>query len=103
VDELMRVSDIVVTKAGGISLTEALVLQTAIIAVNPIPGQEKLNSDLFADLNIAKTAKNKEEAFEFINWLIDHPEGLKSMKDNSKQLAKADAAKEVVRFAKRIA
>jgi processive 1,2-diacylglycerol beta-glucosyltransferase len=42
-DELMAVSDVMVTKPGGLSTSEALVSQLPMIFFNPIPGQEMNN------------------------------------------------------------
>lgn len=46
IDELMSAADIYVGKAGGISVTEALVKSLPVILVKPIPGQEERNARL---------------------------------------------------------
>ena len=43
VAQLMRASDVVVTKGGGLSLTEVLYMGTRTIAISSMPGQEREN------------------------------------------------------------
>ena len=51
IDELMRMSDVIITKAGGITITECLHLGKPIIVVNPIPGQEEHNTEMILKNN----------------------------------------------------
>ena len=44
-DELLAAADLVVTKPGGLTSSEALARGVAMVVVNPIPGQESRNSD----------------------------------------------------------
>jgi processive 1,2-diacylglycerol beta-glucosyltransferase len=43
--ELMAVADLIVTKPGGLTTSEALAMGKPIFILNPIPGQEAANSD----------------------------------------------------------
>ena len=42
----MSISDLVVTKPGGLTTTESLASGLPIVAINPIPGQEEKNAEL---------------------------------------------------------
>lgn len=44
ISDWMRIADIIVSKAGGLTISEALYLQKPLIIMNPIPGQEDYNS-----------------------------------------------------------
>ena len=44
VPELMSISDIVVTKPGGLTSTESLASGLPMVLINPIPGQEEENA-----------------------------------------------------------
>src|SRR5690606_28699168 len=48
-DELMAVADLVVSKPGGLTTSEALARGAAMVIVNPIPGQESRNSDFLLE------------------------------------------------------
>ena len=49
VHELMAVSDLVVSKPGGLTTSEALAVGKPLLIVNPIPGQEAANSDFLLE------------------------------------------------------
>lgn len=102
VDELMQVSDIILTKTGGITSTESLAKQLPLLVINPIPGQEKLNARLMSSLGIVKIVKSKKDAFKFLKGIIEKPEVLDEMKTNISKIIKADTAGKVVKLAKGI-
>ncbi len=58
--ELMAVSDVMVTKPGGLSISEALVSQLPLIFFNPIPGQETNNIKVLATYGIGVHAPTIE-------------------------------------------
>ena len=41
IDELFRITDCMITKPGGITLTEATAIGVPVILYKPVPGQEK--------------------------------------------------------------
>ncbi len=45
IDEYMRFSDVIITKPGGMTTTECVVLDKPIVAIQPIPGQEEYNAE----------------------------------------------------------
>ena len=49
VPELMSVSDLVITKPGGLTTTESLASGLPIIVINPIPGQEEENAEFLEE------------------------------------------------------
>ncbi len=59
--EYMKLSDIVITKAGGLTTSECLTLKKPIIMINPIPGQEEYNAKFIEKNNFGKQVKNIDE------------------------------------------
>ncbi|HWN94445.1 MAG TPA: glycosyltransferase [Methylomirabilota bacterium] len=51
--ELMAVSDLILTKPGGLTTSEALAMGKPLLMVNPIPGQEAANSDFLLEQGAA--------------------------------------------------
>jgi len=51
--ELMTVSDLILTKPGGLTTSEALALGKPLLILNPIPGQEAANSDFLLEKGAA--------------------------------------------------
>jgi processive 1,2-diacylglycerol beta-glucosyltransferase len=45
VDDLVAASDLVITKAGGLMVSEVLARGTPLLVIDPIPGQEEWNAD----------------------------------------------------------
>ena len=45
VPEIMSISDLVVTKPGGLTVSESLASGLPILVINPIPGQEEENAE----------------------------------------------------------
>jgi processive 1,2-diacylglycerol beta-glucosyltransferase len=58
IDEYMRLSDLVVTKPGGLTITECLYLKKPILMTNPIPGQEQENAKYIEKYNFGKLLNN---------------------------------------------
>ncbi|MEW6097140.1 MAG: glycosyltransferase [bacterium] len=61
VEELMEVSDVVITKPGGVSVSEALTKKLPIILTKAVPGQEKWNVDMLLNEGVAIQPKNMVE------------------------------------------
>ncbi len=53
VDVLMDAADIIVTKPGGLTVSEALAKRLPMILINPIPGQEERNTEFLLNNGIA--------------------------------------------------
>ena len=58
VHELMSISDLVVTKPGGLSTSECIYLKKPMVLINPIPGQEELNAETIENLGLGKLSLN---------------------------------------------
>jgi processive 1,2-diacylglycerol beta-glucosyltransferase len=59
--ELMAVSDLLITKPGGLTTSEALALGKPLFILNPIPGQEAANSDFLLEHGAAAKANRVED------------------------------------------
>ena len=59
--EIMAVSDLVLTKPGGLTTSEALAMGKPLFVLNPIPGQEAANSDFLLEHGAAAKANRIED------------------------------------------
>lgn len=59
--ELMTVADLVITKPGGLTSSEALALGKPLFILNPIPGQEAANSDFLLERGAAAKVNRVED------------------------------------------
>jgi processive 1,2-diacylglycerol beta-glucosyltransferase len=59
--ELMAVADLILTKPGGLTTSEALALGKPLFILNPIPGQEAANSDFLLERGAAAKVNRVED------------------------------------------
>lgn len=95
VPELMSISDAVITKAGGLTITESLVSSLPICIINPIPGQEEENAAFLVNNNVAYWIKKDESIARTLKNLSKDTERLKLMKESTKLLAKPNSTKTI--------
>ena len=96
--ELMSVSDLIITKPGGLTTSEALAMGKPLLIVNPIPGQETANSDFLLEHGAA-TKVNRAEDIPFRLKQLLGTRRLVEMSRAAKQLGRANAAMDVCRTA----
>jgi processive 1,2-diacylglycerol beta-glucosyltransferase len=92
VDEYMSISDILITKAGGLTISEALVKMLPMIFFFLVPGQEKNNARLMQDLGIGIITKNVKQIKRLILEFRDSPNKLVEMKNNIKKIRNVEIA-----------
>jgi processive 1,2-diacylglycerol beta-glucosyltransferase len=59
--ELMAVADLIISKPGGLTTSEALAVGKPLLIVNPIPGQEAANSDFLLERGAAAKVNRVED------------------------------------------
>ena len=95
VPELMSISDLVVTKPGGLTTTESLASGLPIIAINPIPGQEEENAEFLEKSGVAIWLKKRDDFDSVISNLLSSEQKLHQMKINTKLLAKKNSTRDI--------
>lgn len=98
VPELMSISDLVVTKPGGLTTSESLASHLPMIIINPIPGQEKENAEFLENHGIAVWIKNSNESKMIFELLLSNKEKLEDMKKNTSILAKPFSTAEICKI-----
>lgn len=91
----MRASDIAITKAGGLSASEALVSRLPLVLYRPLPGQEQQNMTYLVKMGVARRALTAEEVFKEVHAILDRPALRKKMVRIAGELARPEAAKEI--------
>lgn len=103
IDIMMDASDFIITKPGGLSVSESLAKNLPMILVNPIPGQETRNREFLLNSGLAlavsrtlsigeavyRLHKNKEirKAMENLSSLYSHPDSASRVADLAVELA----------------
>ncbi|MFC1624126.1 glycosyltransferase [Candidatus Omnitrophota bacterium] len=95
VDELMEVSNIVITKPGGLTTAEALSKDLPMIIANPIPGQEEKNTEFLLDQGVAFKAEDSEDIQALVKELLLDATKLNEMQMRASMLKKPNAAMDI--------
>src|SRR6266540_3034390 len=66
-DDLVAASDLVITKAGGLIVSEVLARGTPLLVIDPIPGQEEWN----ADYVVSSGAGLQLRVVEWVPWTVE--------------------------------
>lgn len=78
-NEWMASSQLMITKPGGITISEAFSRHLPLIFLNPAPGQELENAEYFRQKGYGKIAHKPEEATKLVISLMNQPSRLKEM------------------------
>lgn len=95
VPELMSISNLVVTKPGGLTTSESLASDLPMLVINPIPGQEEENAEFLEAHNVAVWLRKNDDPNKVIVDLFNNPEKIEDMKKNAKLLAKRNSTKDI--------
>lgn len=97
-EELMTASDMIFTKAGGLTMSECLAKNLPIIIGKIIPGQEQDNVNFLVAKGAALKTSSPADISQKIIGLISEPEKLEAMKKASENLGKPEATENLVDF-----
>ena len=98
VPELMSISDLVVTKPGGLTTTESLASGLPIVVINPIPGQEEENATYLEENKVAIWIKKDDNVEEILNNLLKNPDKIQEMKIRARIIAKKNSTKDICKI-----
>ena len=92
--ELMTVADLIITKPGGLTSSEALAVSRPLLIIDPIPGQEAANSDFLLERGAAAKVNRVEDLPFRVNQLLGSKK-LGEMAKAAKSLGRAQAARSI--------
>jgi len=96
IDVFMAAADLVVTKPGGLTVSESLCRGLPMVIVDPIPGQETRNSDFLLENGAAVKVNGLATLKLKIESLLTDENRLDGMREAALRLARPDAAEAVV-------
>jgi len=97
--ELLTSHHLVITKAGGATIQEAIAARTPVIISQVVPGQEEGNARLIVEKECGCLAPDPEAIFGALNSAFNHGEKrLKTWVTNISKLSKPDASLQIARF-----
>ena len=98
VPKLMSISDLIITKPGGLTTSESLASNLPMVVINPIPGQEEENAEFLESKGIAIWIKKDSDSKKMIEELLSNKEKLKEMRENTNILAKPNSTLDICKI-----
>lgn len=96
VERVMAAADLVVTKPGGLSVSECLAMRRPMLLVSPIPGQEERNADYLLEAGAAVKAIDGATLEFKLARLLAEPGRLREMGEAAARIGRPNAARDVV-------
>jgi len=96
VERVMTAADLVVTKPGGLSVSECLAKRRPMLLVSPIPGQEERNADYLLEAGAAVKAIDGATLAYKLGRLVADRGRLAAMSEAAHRIATPHAARDVI-------
>jgi len=93
--ELMAVSEVIIGKPGGLTISEGLAMNLFPVFITAIPGQESENVKALAAGGVGIYTTDTHRIREIVLDLKNNPEKLNKIKENIKKIQRPDAAREI--------
>jgi processive 1,2-diacylglycerol beta-glucosyltransferase len=90
--KLMGFADIIITKGGGITISEALAKGLAIVTVKSIPGQEERNVNYLLEENAIIKADETANIIDCINSLLSDRSKLERLRNRAREISSVDSS-----------
>lgn len=97
VHKLMDIASFLISKSGGITVSEALAKELPILIYKPLPGQEYHNAVFLSKTGAGIIAKNKGELKNILKFLLADKGCLNQMKEAIRLIKKPEAAMDVAK------
>ncbi|MFA7185255.1 MAG: hypothetical protein WC082_10195, partial [Victivallales bacterium] len=97
VAQYLAMSDIIVTKPGGISTSECIAMEKPMVIINPIPGQEERNVDYLIERGII-TKAHCEESLQY-REVLPSSDRLKFIAEQLKNISLPNAGYDILEIA----
>mgnify|MGYP004494886349 FL=1 len=100
VHKYMQIADLIITKPGGLTVSEALACNLPMAIFNAIPGQEEENAEFLIDNNMAVKLEKNSTCAKTIEELISNRNKLNQMKTSCENFDKSKSSKQVFELIK---
>ena len=101
IQEYMYIADLIVTKPGGLTVSESIASVLPMAIFSAFPGQEADNADYLEHNNMAIRLPKKNPA-KVIHELLNNPEKLEAMKNACREHNKGNSAMRMIELAEKL-
>lgn len=102
ISELMDASSLLITKPGGITISEALVKKLPILITTPIPGQEERNARFLINEGVSVRITQCDDMDTLLEEILDKPQVMRNMSEAAAKLAKPHACEEIASLVEKL-
>ena len=92
VEKYMHMADFIITKPGGLTVTESIAAGLPMVIFKAIPGQEEQNADFLVGKNMAVRLKKDATCTETITELVGNKQKLADMRKSIENFSKGNSA-----------
>jgi len=92
----MDAADILISKAGGLTSSEAMAKSLPMLIIDPIPGQRGRNTDLIVEYGAGWKAINLANLSYKLRRILETPSLLSQARLKTQQLARPEAARTIL-------
>jgi processive 1,2-diacylglycerol beta-glucosyltransferase len=96
IEEMMAIADLMLTKPGGLIVSESLAVGVPLLMFNPIPYQETYNAAYITAKGAGVSATSIGNAIQLIKKYYASPGHLETMRQNAHNIARPEAAEIIV-------
>ena len=97
-DVVYSASDVVISRGGGMGLTEQINKKVPFVLREGLIINERINKKLFDDMGVGKAMNKLSDAPKILKELITNPQILEQMTDKAKELCKPNSTREFVNY-----
>ncbi len=98
VAQMMSAADCIITKPGGLTVTEAIAKNLPMLLIHPIPGQEERNVEFLLNNGIASLITKTFPLDEALYHMFTNPVRQETIRRTMAAIGHSDAAKRLVEF-----
>ena len=98
VDVLMDASECIITKPGGLTVSEALAKKMPLILINPIPGQEDRNLEFLMNNGLAQYVTETYPIDEAVYQLLTNSWRKSHIREDIEKMSKPNATRDLCEF-----
>ena len=103
IHELMGISDIIITKPGGVTTAEVLTKRIPMVIVNPLPGQEISNTMYLVEKGVAVKSDDPKKIHLIIDELLSNPGKLSRMREAAAYIGKPQSSMNIAKLVLKLA
>lgn len=98
IPKLMDMADVIITKPGGLTTTEAIIKNIPMIIPYYIPGQEEENADFLQETGMAIKVDHMDDITSVVDHLVTNKDILDNMAKNMSEVSKEQSIERIIKL-----